>query len=224
MVPNVARLPSQTTDTNESDDDSIDDPSLEKRHGKNADVHQGAKSDVDKDPANRKLRAANRTWDESYSSLVSHLKEHREWPNTRTNLKLAQWVSQQRRNKMKNRVCFTERRVAKLSRLGISWEPGVPHKYVCPVEFDIQYLRAWMPRLTVLQFFLEKHQRWPSRETNLDLYEWVLKQQLLLVHDDTPDSMERMQMEELEKVGIDWENDMADEMFLPSTAYQALNV
>ena len=143
-----------------------------------------------------------------------------------TDIRLAKWLSDQRRNKKKKRQCATERRVAKLNRLGMAWESEVPHKFVCPAESDIQHLRAWMPGLTMLQIYLEKHQRWPSKESNLDLHGWVRKQQSLLslVHDDTPDAIERMQIGELDKVGIDWENDMSDQAFSPIAAYEAFHI
>ena len=100
----------------------------------------------------------------------------------------------------------------------------MPHKYVCPVESDMEYLRAWMHRYAMLQVYVEQHQRWPSRETNMDLYEWVLKQQSLVVHDDTSDSMERMQMQQLDKMGIDWKNAMRGRAFCPTSEYVRLNV
>ena len=233
MVSNVARHPSQSNNTNDSDDNSIDDPSPQWQHEETQAAYPVANNDgiesgsqdkqMDEDKDDRKLPATTRTWDESYSSLVSHLKEHRQWPDTREGTQLAKWLSDQRRNKMMKKKCFTERRLFKLNRLGISWESGVPHKFVCPVESDIGYLRAWMSRFTVLKMYLEKHQRWPSVVSNLDLYEWVRRQQLLLVHDDTPDSVERIHIEEFDRVGIDWEDDMSDRAFSPSTSYQALN-
>ena len=57
MVPNVARLPSQSANTNDLDDDSIDDPSLESQHEEQQASHEGSESDVDNDQANRKLPA-----------------------------------------------------------------------------------------------------------------------------------------------------------------------
>ena len=49
-------------------------------------------------------------------------------------------------------------------------------------------------------------------------------QQLLLVHDDTRDDVEEVQVEELVKVGIDWENDTPHRPFSPTTANEAFHV
>lgn len=56
------------------------------------------------------------------------------------------------------------------------------------------------------------------------MYEWVKHQQLLLVHDDTRDDVEEVQVEELVKVGIDWENDTPHRPFSPTTANEAFHV
>ena len=238
MVPNVAQLPLQSTNRNESDDDGINKPTFPRRHRKQEAVHKVVHTDrhssgyeaeneeTDDDEVDRKVPAKTPIWDESFNALVSHLKEYQQWPNSMTDIRLAKWLSDQRRNKKKKRQCATERRVAKLNRLGMAWESEVPHKFVCPAESDIQHLRAWMPGLTMLQIYLEKHQRWPSKESNLDLHGWVRKQQSLLslVHDDTPDAIERMQIGELDKVGIDWENDMSDQAFSPIAAYEAFHI
>ena len=81
-----------------------------------------------------------------------------------------------------------------------------------------------MYRFATLQVYVEQHQRWPSVESDLDWYEWVLKQQLLLVHGDTPDDNQEVKIEELEKVGIDWENKIAGRTFIPTTGYKALHM
>ena len=148
---NVTRLPPRHNYASESDDDSIDSLVTERRSGKRQRRAQPDETSSEEDNGgDHTFLLSTRLWNKSYSSLVGYLKEHKEWPNTKTNRYLAWWVSDQQHHKLGNRPCLTNRRVARLTRLGISWEVGVPHNFVCPIESVIEHIREWMHQYMML--------------------------------------------------------------------------
>ena len=222
---NVARLPPRHNYASESDDDSVDSQVSKRRSGKRMKTTHGNKTSSEEDNSGDwKLPPSTRLWNESYSSLVTHLKEHKEWPDTKTNTQLARWMTDQQQHKMANRRCLTDRREAKLTRLGFSWKARVPHKFVCPIESDIKHIREWMHQYMMLQVHLQEYQYWPTTRSDGGLYEWVWKQQMLLVHGDAPDSIEQYEKQQLDKMGIDWKKAMAGRPFNPTGEYVRLNV
>ena len=203
-VSNVARLPSRLTNSIDSDNNNHN----HNNHNNNDD---------------QKAISEPQSWNDTYQEFVSHLKKHRQWPNENTNKRLTVWLLQQQVYMMGKDKRLTTRRIAKLDRLGFAWKPGVPDVHEFPIKTEMQFMASWMTQYATLRMYLEKHERWPSKESNDDLCEWVRKQQesLLIANDDLDDT-ERVQKEELDKVGIDWKNDMADQLFSPTDAYKAL--
>ena len=47
---------------------------------------------------------------------------------------------------------------------------------------------------------------------------------MLLVHGDAPDPKEQYQVQQLDKMGIDWKKEMAGRPFNPTSEYVRLNV